>query len=125
MTKRGGRWLTRGAFAHFAAAKEAWLMLVASYPNLSGADLAVVIVLFKYPNSKRGIAWPSTRLIAQLTNRNLRTVMRSLQRLEKLKLISVIHGRGSKKPNQYRPALGQLKCDPKTLQPQPRGKICG
>ena len=42
--KRGG----------FQAAKENWLKLCASYPNLSGSDYAVVIALSTYLNSKYG-----------------------------------------------------------------------
>jgi hypothetical protein len=109
----------------FAAAKEQWLKLVASYPNLSGADLAVAVMLSTYLNSKRGDAWPSVRRLAADTNRDLRTVFRSLRRLEQLDLVSVIHGRGPKKSNRYRPALGRLNLDPKTLRPRPRGKDDG
>jgi hypothetical protein len=65
------------------------------------------------------------RRLAADTNRNLRTVVRSLQRLESLLLVSVVHGRGPKKSNHYRPALGALNIDPKTLRPLPRGKDVG
>jgi hypothetical protein len=44
--KRGG----------FQAAKEGWLKVCASYPNLSGADYAVAIALSTYLNSTSGIA---------------------------------------------------------------------
>jgi hypothetical protein len=37
---------------NFQAAKEGWLKLCASYPNLSGSDYAVAIALSTYFNSK-------------------------------------------------------------------------
>jgi hypothetical protein len=45
----------------FAAAKEGWLKLVVSYPNLSASDLAVAIALSTYMNSKSREAWPEIR----------------------------------------------------------------
>jgi hypothetical protein len=99
----------------FQAAKEGWLKLVASYPNLSGADLAVVITIFTHLNSMSGDAWPSIETIAFRTNREKSTVWRSIDRLRILGLIEVQKGRGRKQSNRYRPALGTLDYDPKTL----------
>jgi hypothetical protein len=48
----------------FQAAKEGWLKLCASYPNLSGADCAVAIALSTYFNSKTRNAWPSFERLA-------------------------------------------------------------
>lgn len=99
----------------FAAAKEGWLKTVARYPNLSGADCAVAIMLSTYFNSHSRNAWPSLQRLAQDTNRSKSTVLRSMQRLEQLKLVDVTHGRGRKQPNIYRPKLGELNVDPKVL----------
>src|SRR4029078_12030606 len=65
----------------FQAAKECWLMMLASYPNLSGADLAVAIVIAKHMNSSSGKAWPSLETIAKLTHRDRSSAWRSLRRL--------------------------------------------
>ena len=54
----------------FSAAKEGWLKLVASYPNLSGADYAVAIALSTYVNSTTRDAWPSMQRLAADTNRD-------------------------------------------------------
>jgi len=99
----------------FAAAKEGWLKLVASYPNLSGADMAVAVMLATYMNSKSRDAWPSMETLARDTNRSRSTVWRSLKRLEKLKLLNITHARSRRKPNRYRPALGKLNTEPKRL----------
>ncbi len=100
---------------NFQAAKEGWLKLCARYPNLSGSDYAVAIALSTYLNSKTGNAWPSLQRLATDTNRNRSTVSRAVKRLEALGLIEVIHGRGRKKVNRYRPSLGSMNVDPATL----------
>jgi hypothetical protein len=107
----------------FSAAKEQWLKTVASYPNLSGADIAVAVWLSTYFNHRSHKAWPSLQRLAQDTNRNKSTVLRSMQRLEKFGLVEVVHGRGRKQTNTYRPKLGDMNLDPKTLRrpTTPRG----
>ena len=102
----------RGAFAK---AKEAWLKIVASYPNLSGADYAAAIMLSTYFNQHTRKAWPSLRTLAADTNRNKSTIIRSMRRLEALNLVAVVRGCGRKHSNTYRPKLGDLNLDPKTL----------
>ncbi len=99
----------------FQAAKEQWLMILASHPNLSGADYAVAVVIAIHLNSKTGKAWPSIALIAELTNREESTVWRSIQKLKGLELLDVQSGRGRNKVNKYGPRFGKLDCDPKTL----------
>jgi hypothetical protein len=99
----------------FQAAKEGWLKAVASHPNLSGADCAVAIVIATYLNSNTREAWPSFDCLARDTNRNRSTVWRSVERLEKLKLLEVRRARGRTKSHRYRPLLGELDRDPKTL----------
>lgn len=99
----------------FQAAKEGWLKWCASYPNLSAADLAVAIALSTYLNSKSRDAWPSMKRLAADVNREPSTVWRALKRLKSMNLIEVVHGRGWKKPNRYRPTLGCLHIDPKSL----------
>lgn len=100
---------------NFQAAKEGWLKLCASYPNLSGADYAVAIALSTYFNSKTRDAWPSFERLAADTNRNRSTVWRSLRRFENMNLVDVIHGRGRHKVNRYRPKLGSMDADLKML----------
>ena len=90
-------------------------MTLASYPNLSAADYAVAIVIYKHLNSKSGNAWPSIELIATLTNREQSTVWRSVEKLELLELLQVRRGRGRNRVNRYRPQFGGMNCDPKTL----------
>src|SRR5262245_30861913 len=101
---------TRGNFAAF---KESWLKLIASYPNLSGADIAVAVMLCIYTNSKSRDAWPSMERLALDTNRERSTVWRSLKRLEALKLLDITHARSRRKPNRYRPKLGHIDPKPK------------
>jgi helix-turn-helix protein len=101
--------------ANFQAAKQEWLMRLARYPNLSGADYAVVIVIFTHLNSKKCEAWPSIATIAELTNRNPSTVWRSVEKLSQFGLLTIVKGRGRHRSNRYRPSLGKMNCDPKTL----------
>ena len=107
----------------FQAAKEGWLKLVASYPKLPGAAYAVAIALASYLNSKTGDAWPSMATLARDTNRNRATVWRSLRELERLKLLDVTHSRSRRKPNRYKPRLGELDAKPETMRrpTTPRG----
>ncbi|MEI7806613.1 MAG: helix-turn-helix domain-containing protein [Hyphomicrobiales bacterium] len=99
----------------FQAAKENWLKVVARHPNLSGADCAVAITISTYLNSKTGIAWPSIERLARDTNRDRSTVWRSIERLEKLNLLGVERHPGRNRSNRYRPMLGDMNRDPKTL----------
>jgi hypothetical protein len=104
----------------FQAAKEGWLTIIASYPNLSGADLAVAVVISKHLNSKTRDAWPSLDLIAELTNREPSTVWRAVGHLKSLGLLEVLPGRGRTKVNRYKPKLGNMGTDPKTLRRRTR-----
>jgi predicted transcriptional regulator len=99
----------------FQAAKESWLMVVASHPNLSGADCAVAIAISKHLNSKSRQAWPSLDTLAALTNRDKSTVWRSIEKLEAHQLLHVARARGRTKSNRYRPLMGEVDRDPKTL----------
>jgi Helix-turn-helix domain len=101
--------------AGFAAAKELWLKLIASYPNLSGADVAIAVMLSTYMNTKTRDAWPSMQRLARDTNRTRSTVWRSLKRLEELKLLRITHARSSRKPNRYQPLMGSMIIEPKML----------
>jgi DNA-binding transcriptional MocR family regulator len=75
-------------------------------------------------NHRSRDAWPSVRRLASDTNRNPGTVWRSLRRLEERKLIFVIHGRGPRKPNRYRPGLGELGINAQKLRRPRRGNVC-
>ena len=99
----------------FAAAKETWLKLIAAHPNLSGADMAVAIMLAFYMNHKTRDAWPSMETLARDTNRKRSTVWRSLKRLEQMKLLRIKHAKNRRKPNRYWPMIGNIAVDPKTL----------
>jgi len=99
----------------FQAAKEGWLKVVISYPNLAGADYAVAVAISTHFNSKTAVAWPSIERLAAMTNRNRSTVWRAIEKLRKHKLLDVRKGRGRNVPNQYRPLLGLIDCDPKRL----------
>jgi len=99
----------------FQAAKEFWLMTLASYPNLSGADLAVALVIAKHLNTRTGNAWPSLERLAELTNRHVATVWKSVKKLQGLGLLAVQNRRGRHKSNVYRPLLGRMDVNPKTL----------
>jgi hypothetical protein len=90
-------------------------MMLASYPNLSGADLAVAIVIAKHMNSSSGKAWPSLETIAKLTHRDRSTVWRSVRRLDQLKLLAIAKRRGRNQYNVYSALLGEIERDPKTL----------
>ena len=60
---------------------------------------------------------------ARDTNRNRSTVWRALRRLERLKLLHIPHARSRRKPNRYRPTLGEIHAQPQTLKRKtsPRG----
>jgi DNA-binding MarR family transcriptional regulator len=99
----------------FHALKDRWLRAVARYPNLSGADYAVVMAISTYLNSRSGVAWPSIKRLANDINRDQSMVWRSINRLEKFNLLEVSRARGRNRPNRYRPLFGESRCDPKTL----------
>jgi Helix-turn-helix domain len=103
--------------AGFQIAKEGWLKLLASYPNLSGADYAVAIVIASHLNSKDRKAWPSIELIAALTNREQSTVWRSIERLKQFELVTVerVRGRSGSWHNTYSPTLGSMDREPSSL----------
>ena len=107
----------------FSAAKEQWLKLVASYPNLSACDIAVAVVIATYMNAHTGYAWPSMKTLATDTNRERSTIWRSIKRLEALELLAVVHSRSAKKPNVYRMRLGKLDAEPKALRIKKPGAI--
>jgi pyocin large subunit-like protein len=101
-----------GSKRGFQVAKEGWLLALAACPTLSGADYAVAIVILKHLNSKTLTAWPSQATIAELTNRQVSTVWRSIKRFVRLGfLIESKERRGRYKHNVYRLALGNLDED--------------
>jgi hypothetical protein len=96
----------KNAPADFQIARDGWLKMACQYPCLSGADMAMLVTLSLHLNRKTGTAWPSIGTISKLTNRAPSTISRSIKRLEKLGLIRVVHGRGPRDSNRYRPGLG-------------------
>jgi hypothetical protein len=106
---------SKGSSGGFQAAKEGWLKVLAAHPNLSGADYAVAITIATYLNTKTNEAWPALDTIATATNRDISTVWRSIERLQRFKLLLVRKGRGRRGSNRYRPLLGEVDRDPKTL----------
>jgi hypothetical protein len=107
--------LTFNRATNFQAIKEGWLKAIAQYPNLSGADCSVAIVIATHLNFRKGEAWPSIATIAKLTNRNRSTIWRSVEKLARFGLLTVVKGRGRRHSNRYRPCSGKMDCDPKTL----------
>jgi hypothetical protein len=105
----------RTAAANFQAAKEGWLMLLASDPKLSAADLAVGVVIAKHVNSKLRRAWPSLKLMAELTNRHVSTVWKSVRKLHRKGLLEVHKGRGRHQFNRYELRLGSMDDDPRPM----------
>jgi gamma-glutamylcysteine synthetase len=105
----------RTAAGVFQAAKEGWLMLLASDPKLSAADLAVGIIIAKHLNSKVRRAWPSLKLIAELANRHVSTVWKSVKKLHRKGLLKIHKGRGRHQFNKYELRLGNLGHDPRPM----------
>ncbi len=105
----------RPNIGNFQAAKESWLKIVASHPNLSGADYAIAIMICTYVNSRTREAWPSLETLAQDTNRAPSTAWRSVERLEKLELLEITRARGRTRSHRYRLKFGNMDRDPKTL----------
>jgi DNA-binding MarR family transcriptional regulator len=97
---------SKSASAAFLIARDGWFRVLCSHPNLSGSDFAVAVVLALHVNRKTGTAWPAIKTIAKITNRAPSTVWRSLSRLEKQGLITVVHSRSAHKSNRYRLSLG-------------------
>jgi predicted transcriptional regulator len=99
----------QAAGREFQVAKEGWLLALAACPTLSGADYAVAIVILKHLNSKSLTAWPALATIAELSNRQVSTVWRSIKRLVRLGfLIEEKAKRGRYKHNVYRPTFGNF-----------------
>lgn len=98
----------------FQAAKEAWLKALIAHPVSAGA-LAVAVAISTFLNRKSGEAWPSHETLADMTNRNRSTVWRAIHHLERLNLLEVRRGRGRHITNRYRPLLGLIAHEPKTL----------
>ena len=117
--KADARSKSRTAAGVFQAAKEGWLMLLASDPKLSAADLAVGVVIAKHLNSKLRRAWPSLKLMAELTNRHISTVWKSVRKLHRKGLLDIHKGRGRHQFNRYELRLGSMDDDPR---PMRRGK---
>lgn len=87
--------------------RESWVKVICKYPNLSGADVAVAVMLSTYINRNNQTAWPSIDTLAEDTNRDRRTVRRCVRRLEKLGLVDIVTGRGRHHSNRYRPKMGE------------------
>jgi Helix-turn-helix domain len=121
----------RSAAGNFQAAKEGWLVLLASDPKLSAADLAVGIIIAKHVNSKSRRAWPSLKLMAELTNRHPSTVWKSVTKLHRKGLLEIHKGRGRHQFNRYELRFGNLDHDPRPMRRgnkncvDPQEKDCG
>ena len=89
---------SRKAHARF---RDDWLSRLAGNPAFSAGDLATGLTLVRHMNAKTRQAWPSIDRIALLTGRSPSTVWRSIGRLKKAGLITVIRGRGRYAPNRY------------------------
>jgi Helix-turn-helix domain len=89
---------SRKAHARF---RDGWLSRLASDPTLSGSHVTTGVILALHMNAKTRQAWPSIDRIALLTSRSPSTVWRSIGRLKKAGLITVLRGRGRYAPNRY------------------------
>ena len=80
--------------------------------------MAVGVTLALHMNAKTRQAWPSIDRMALLTCRSASTIWRSIGRLKKAGLITVLRGRGRYAPNRYCFVEGPLKTAPvHTLEP--------
>jgi hypothetical protein len=103
---------------NYQAWKEGWLLTVASYPILSGSDLAVAIYIGKQLYRETRTARASITKIAAAINRDDATVWKAINRLEKLGLLRVTKGKAHGAQwvhNIYTPGFGIVDIDPKYL----------
>ena len=75
--------------------RDAWTSAVLQDPGLSPAEKIVLLALIMHRNRTSGLAWPSSRSLADACDVSLQTARRSLQKGEKLGfLLTVKNGVG-------------------------------
>jgi len=79
-----------------------WLCGAAGRPELSRAELAVLIVLADHINTETGKAWPSFGRIANIAATTVRTAKRAVSRLTAMDLIQIAEHGGPGRSNRYR-----------------------
>jgi hypothetical protein len=90
--------------AGHAQFRDIWLGQVAATPEFTASDLAIAITLARHINSESREAWPSIARMAMLTGRNRRTIIRSIERLERTGTLTIRRSRG-RRPNRYALAM--------------------
>ena len=75
--------------------RDAWTAAVLRHPDLSPAEKIVMLALIMHRNRTSGLAWPSSRSLADACDVSLQTARRAMQKGEKLGLLfTVRHGTG-------------------------------
>lgn len=80
------------------------LVAAAVDARLARGDVACLAVIINRFNTEKQAAWPGLNLLAEETNLNRRSVIRSLQRLSELGYLEIMRG-GIGKSNRYRPTF--------------------
>lgn len=76
--------------AQYARFNEAWSRAVLRHPELRASEKTVMLALLLYRNRESGLAWPSSRSLADACDVSLQTARRSLQKGEKLGLLLTV-----------------------------------
>lgn len=88
-----------------------WLCGAAGRPDLSRAELAVLIVLADHINTETGKAWPAFSTIAAVSSVTVRTAKRAVRRLTDMELIQIAEHGGPGRSNRYRLNWGLFEQD--------------
>lgn len=70
--------------------RDAWTSAVLQTPELSPAEKIVLLALIMHRNRTSGLAWPSSRSLADACDVSLQTARRSLQKGEKLGFLRTV-----------------------------------
>ncbi|GAB0148078.1 hypothetical protein McPS_08180 [Marichromatium sp. PS1] len=91
----------------------AWQRRVLSEPRLSHTASRIATSLSLHINSHSGVAWPSLRTLARVSNTSYSSVKRAIRRMVELQLLQVERG-DARRANRYRAILRR---DPPRLAP--------
>lgn len=70
--------------------RDAWSSVALRHPDLSPAEKIVLLALIMYRNRTSGVAWPSSRSLADDCDVSLQTARRALQKGEKFGLLFTV-----------------------------------
>ncbi|NKN32892.1 conserved phage C-terminal domain-containing protein [Marichromatium bheemlicum] len=82
----------------------AWQRRVLSEPRLSHTASRIATSLSLFINSRSGVAWPSLRTLARVSNTSYSSVKRAIRRMVELQLLQVERG-NARRVNRYRAIL--------------------